>query len=297
MSIKISAVTDEISADPETAIELGTQWGISDFELRGFFTDRVPVFSSYQKRHLQDILQAYGARIIAVSPGIFKTPFPAKTAPRASLSWLEKAGYDQWMQTKRLVDHHLNELLPQSLDYANELGAQWVLIFGFDRSAAPAGEPPEEILEYLFKAAERAKAAGLKLLVENEAGFWADTGERTSWIIRTIDHPALGVNWDPGNAFYAGDVPYPDGFLAVRGFVQHVHFKDASWDEHGDPYYCEEGEIDWDGQVQHLIEAGYDGYISIETHMSPKIAAARAALIKLRHLLEPDKTNLQTFSY
>ena len=56
MGIKISVVTDEISADPETAIELGTQWGIHDFELRGYFTDRVPVFSSYQRKHLQDVL-------------------------------------------------------------------------------------------------------------------------------------------------------------------------------------------------------------------------------------------------
>jgi sugar phosphate isomerase/epimerase len=286
MSIRISAVTDEISADPETAIELGTQWGIRDFELRGYFTDRVPVFSSYQKKHLQDILQTFGARIIAIGPGLFKIPFPSKTASRASLSWLDKSEYDRWEQSQRLADYHLNELLPQSLDYANELGAQLVLIFGFDRSGAPAGEAPQELLEYLFKAAERARAANLKLLIENEAGFWADTGERTSRIIRSIDHPALGVNWDPGNAFYAGDVPYPNGFSALRGMVQHVHYKDAARNEQGMPYYCHEGKIDWDGQVRHLFKDGYDGYISIETHMTPKVAAAGVALKRLRALFE-----------
>lgn len=285
MSIKISAVTDEISADPETAIELGTQWGIHDFELRGYFTDRVPIFSSYQKKHLQDILQAYDARVIAIGPGLFKIPFPSKAAARASLSWLDKAEYDRWEQSQRLVDYHLNELLPQSLDYANELGAQGVLIFGFDRSGVPAGKAPEGVLEYLFKAAERAKTANLKLLIENEAGFWADTGERTSWIIRSINHPSLGVNWDPGNAFFAGDVPYPDGFSAVSGMVQHVHYKDAACNERGEPYYCNDGDIDWDGQVRHLLEDEYDGYISIETHVSPKVAAAEAALRRLRNLL------------
>ena len=286
MSIKISAVTDEISADPETAIELGTHWGIHDFELRGYFTDRVPIFSSYQKKHLQDILQAYDARIIAIGPGLFKIPFPTKTAARASLSWLDKAEYDRWEQSQRLVDYHLNELLPQSLDYANELGAQLVLVFGFDRSGVPAGKAPEGVLEYLFRAAERAKATNLRLLIENEAGFWADTGERTSWIVRSINHPSLGVNWDPGNAFFAGDVPYPDGFSAVRGMVQHVHYKDATCNERGGPYYCNKGDIDWEGQVRHLLEGEYDGYISIETHMSPKVAAAEAALRRLRNLLE-----------
>ena len=35
--VKLAIVTDEISADPETAIELGAEWGIHDFELRGVF--------------------------------------------------------------------------------------------------------------------------------------------------------------------------------------------------------------------------------------------------------------------
>jgi hypothetical protein len=33
--MKISIVTDEISSDVETAIELGLEWGVRDFELRG----------------------------------------------------------------------------------------------------------------------------------------------------------------------------------------------------------------------------------------------------------------------
>jgi hypothetical protein len=40
--MKICLLTDEISADPETAVELGVQWGVKDFELRGYFLDRVP---------------------------------------------------------------------------------------------------------------------------------------------------------------------------------------------------------------------------------------------------------------
>ncbi len=125
------------------------------------------------------------------------------------MSWLARAEYDRWAQSQKLLDYHLTELLPRSLDYANELGAQLVLVFGFDRSGIPEGEAPDELLEYLFKAAERAQTAGLKLAVENEAGFWADSGDRTARMISAINHPALGVNWDPGNAFFAGDISHP----------------------------------------------------------------------------------------
>ena len=290
--MKISIITDEISADPETAIELGVKWGVRDFELRGFFTDRVPRFSEYQKQRLRWMLDEYEARIVAIGPGIFKIPFPPKRAPRATLGWLDLALYQSWSEVQRTVGYHLNELLPEALDYANELGARLVIIFGFNRAGAPPGDPPEEVLNGLFLAAERAQAAGLQLAIENEAGFWADTGARAAEIVRRVNHPALGINWDPGNAFFAGDDPYPAGYLEVRELVRHVHFKDATRAKNGEPHYVAKGQINWAGQIKALAADGYRDFISIETHISPKVAAARAALERLQALIGDTGTNL-----
>lgn len=283
--MKISVITDEISADPETAIELGVEWGVREFELRGFYTDRVPRLSAYQKQRLRDILEMYQARIIALSPGVFKLAYPPKRPPWTTLGWMDRAGYESWAEAQRLVRSHLDELLPASLDYAGEMGVRTVVIFSFDRAGAPPGEPPEEVLNALRLAAERAGAAGIQLAIETEDGFWADTGAHTAQVVRAINHPALGVNWDPGNAFFAGDTPYPAGYEAVRGLVRHVHFKDALRDTAGRPHYVAEGQIDWAGQIKALAADGYDGYISIETHIRPKVAAARAALERLRRLI------------
>ena len=283
--MKISIITDEVSADPETAIELGAEWGIHDFELRGFFTDRAPRFSAYQKQRLRDALDEFQARIVAIGPGLFKFACPPPSAPRLPLGWMDRASYDNWAEAKRLADYHLNELLPASLDYANELGADIVVTFGFDRAGAPPGPPPEEALNCLRLAAERASAAGIRLAVENEDGFWADTGTRTAQMVQAINHPALGINWDPGNAFFAGDDPYPTGYQAVRGRVQHVHFKDAMRDENGALHYVANGVVDWAGQIPALVADEYDGFISIETHIRPKVDCARAALERLRSLI------------
>jgi len=198
---------------------------------------------------------------------------------------MDRAGYESWAEAQRLVRYHLDELLPASLDYASEMGVRTVVIFSFDRAGAPPSELPEEVLNALRLAAERAGAAGFQLAIETEDGFWADTGARTAQIVRAINHPALGVNWDPGNAFFAGDTPYPAGYEAVRGLVRHVHFKDALRDAAGRPHYVAEGQIDWAGQIKALAADGYDGYISIETHIRPKVAAARAALERLRRLI------------
>lgn len=284
--MKISIVTDEISADPETAIELGVEWGIKDFELRGYYTDRAPNLSAYQQEQLGEILAAHGARIIAISPGLFKIPYPLGRREQASLAWMDQGMFRRWRTLRDEVTYHCEELLPASIEFARGLGVSTILTFGFHRGEQPAGPAPDEVLEIFHRAAERAAAAGIQLVVEVEADFWADTGRRTAALVEAVGHPALGVNWDPGNAFMAGDMPYPDGYQAVRHLVRHVHFKDAAVDEQGRRHYVVHGQIDWAGQIKALAADGYSGYISVETHLRPKVKVAREELEILRRLIE-----------
>src|SRR5512136_802071 len=101
--MKISIVTDEISADAETAIELGTEWGIQDFELRGYGTRRVPLFSDFQKHRIRELLEAYGARVVAISPGLFKIPYPSRKRETISLQVLDSTLYQKWHDAHSLV--------------------------------------------------------------------------------------------------------------------------------------------------------------------------------------------------
>lgn len=283
--MKISIVTDEISADPETAIELGVEWGIHDFELRGFYTDRVPNLSAYQVERLEDILASHTARIIAISPGLFKIPYPLGRREEASLAWLDHGLFQRRRSLKDEVKYHHDELLPASLEFAKSLGVKLILTFGFHRGGRPPGPAPDEVLELLYSAAEQAAESGIQLAVEVEDEFWADTGQRTAAMMEAVNHSALGVNWDPGNAFMAGDTPYPDGYQAVKPWVRHVHFKDAEIDQHGQRRYALHGQIDWAGQIQALARDGYTGYISVETHLRPKVKIACEEVAMLRQLV------------
>lgn len=284
--MKISIVTDEISADPETAFELGVSWGVRDFELRGFGTDRVPLFSHFQKDRVKELLEEFGVRIIAISPGLFKIPYPTGQRQRFSFSTLDFGLYQQWRTARDLVRYHLEELLPLSIEYAQEIGVELISCFSFHRGGQSAGMPPDEVLEAFHQAADCVDRADQQLLIEVEADFWADTGARTTTMLKAIDHPALGVNWDPANAIAAGDTPYPDGYDVVRGYVRHVHFKDVTRDPDQGFRYALEGQIDWVGQISALAQNGYDGFISVETHMQPKVHSARFMTERLRRLME-----------
>jgi len=283
--MQISIVTDEISADPETAIELGVSWGVRNFELRGIGEQRVPFISNYSQARLHELLEAYGARVVAISPGLCKCPLAEKERQRFPLPVIDAGLYQRWRDSASLVQFHLQELLPAALEYACQMHVERLISFSFHRGGKPAGPAPDEALALLQAAAQQAAKENVQLCVEVEDEFWADTGARTAAMIQAVGQPNLGVNWDPGNACAAGDRPYPDGYQPVRPWVRHVHFKDVAQTAAGEYAYVVDGEIDWQGQIRALQADGYSGYISVEPHMQPRVASARAALQRLKNLL------------
>jgi sugar phosphate isomerase/epimerase len=284
--MKISIVTDEISSDLETAVELAADWGIHDLELRGYGSQRVPGYSNYQKQRVLELMDEYQVQIVAISPGLFKIPYPDRKRDQFPLEVIDAGMYGRWRDAHSLLDYHCRELFPASLEYANEIKATKVVIFSFARGSDSQVFAPDEVLECLQNAADQAQKAGIELVIEVEDHFWADTGVHTADLIQKINHPALGVNWDAGNAFAAGDIPFPDGYQAIRNYVKHVHFKDLICTTDGTFQYAVNGEIDWNGQIRALVEDDYQGFISVEPHMQPKVASSKAVYQRLKSLIE-----------
>jgi sugar phosphate isomerase/epimerase len=282
-------VTDELSGDPETAFELGLEWGVSHFELRGMFDARVPRLAPHLRRRLVRAVQGFGVTITALSPGLFKCPFPDDEPARSNLGWMDRGYFEVWDECRSTVDDHLRRLLPESIELAAELGARTLIAFGFGRGGKAAGPAPAGVVETLAQAAETAAGAGVELLVETEEGFWADTGARSAALIERVGNLSLGINWDPANALIEGDVPFPDGYAAVRRHVRNVHFKDARRYADGSWELLAEGDVDWRGQIAALHADSYPGVIAVEPHLAPSVASTRAALDRLNSLIKAAK--------
>ena len=230
-------------------------------------------------------MREFGVTVTAISPGLFKIPFPDAEPPRSNLGWMDAGFFRAWSDARALLDDHLDNLLPQSLDFAAEIGAPFVVAFSFHRSGAAAGAAPGGVVEALARAAEAARARGLTLLVETEEGHWANTGARTAELVHRTCAANLAVNWDPANALIEGDVPYPNGYDAVRSLVRNVHFKDVICHPDGRWEIAADGQVDWAGQISALLRDGYSGPIAIEPHLAPSVASTRAALARLRGLI------------
>jgi sugar phosphate isomerase/epimerase len=128
------------------------------------------------------------------------------------------------------------------------------------------------IAEKLHEPLRVAEDHGVKILLEPH-GPITGTIDGTSAILERADSPALGLNFDSGNSWLAGTDPVE----YVRTFgekIEHVHWKDLGpeWEaKRGTIFGCGmstipvgSGVIDIDGAFKALVDAGFDGYSTLE---------------------------------
>ena len=261
--LELGLVSDEISPDFNEAARYGSEWGISIFELRVLKTGRIPAVEQSELREVQAVAKGGGLRITALSPGIFKFPLS---------------------QTTKL-EEELSTTLPKTLALAREFGASLIIAFGFQREQ---NEKPELFLravDFMSRAAERAGKEGIRIIIENEPGFWCDSGANTAKLIQMVNSPFLRANWDPCNGYGTSERPFPEGYESVKQYIANVHVKDT---KEGSLIRCVpvgEGALDWRGQLAALVRDQLVRHVTIETHCLPLVEKSKQNVETLKSYL------------
>lgn len=158
-------------------------------------------------------------------------------------------------------------LSARAFEIAEMTGAKIIRVFSYWRTTAPE-QCVDRIVAALQDLADRARARGLIIGLENEHACNVGTGAEAGRVLAALDHPALQSIWDPANASILGETPFPDGYAKLPASrIVHVHAKDCVVKGHK-PTWGPLGEmgIDWRGQLAALNRDGYRGAISLETH-------------------------------
>lgn len=292
--MKISLVTDELSSDLETAFEIGTGWGIKNFELRGIGTERIGSHSEYTESHIKKMINMFDVHISAVSPGIFKINHHKKIFEGWTvLKWQDVYEFEQQEILRKTIENQVTEVIPRTIDFCKEVGCNNIIIFSFNKPGElPMGSPlPNYLYSYFEQVSSIANDNDINFYIENEHICYGDQVENVIDILKRLNNPHIAANWDPGNAYFAYENPYPDAYEKLKPFIKHVHMKDAITKENGEMEYVTSGEIDWEGQLTALKESEYNGYLSIETHCRPKISSAKKTLDRIIHIFGSDVLN------
>ncbi len=260
-NIPLAFITDEYCQDFERALRAANQWGYSLVEVRTAWDRNIVDLGDDQVQTLRRLAEAAGVGIVSIASPVFKCTHPEGGSIDHRFEQDAFHAAHQFSDQPRILD--------RSLAVACELGARIVRVFSFWRTMEPQ-RLFGHIVESLAGAVDRAARRGITIGLENEHACNIATAAEAAPVLRTVDNPSLGLVWDPGNSYMAGETPFPDGYtLLPKERILHVHAKDGVRNDAGDRVLwgpLGEGRVGWQAQIEALARDGYRGAISIETH-------------------------------
>ncbi len=183
------------------------------------------------------------------------------------------------------------EYLKQAVRFAAECGAR---VINTDEGPKPDWTTAEEdhvLMRYVLReAAAAAEPRGIRIGLEPHQQY-SKTPAGLDRIYRLVDSPAIGINFDTGNSYLAGEDPVA-WLQHVRDRLVHLHAKDISVEKSqaergkvtGTPVGCAcgEGVIDWARVIEVCQGAPRDIVLSVECGT---VAQAESSLKHLKKLL------------
>jgi sugar phosphate isomerase/epimerase len=255
----LGVITDEVTQDLEKALVWAKGFGLQWVELRFVWGKYVTAFTPDDVSRAKDLLDKYGMKVSVIDSAYFKTLLPGT-----------ESVFDTGKSDPLQSDFGAQKgILEKAIARAKDFGTERIRIFAFLRVTDPV-TVFDRVAKELAETAAVAHRDGIRLLLENEFTCNVATGAETEAMLGVVKSPALGVNWDPGNAYEAGETPFPNGYGALdKKRIWHMHLKDAAPGEKGGGPKWEPvggGNIDYLGQFRALLRDGYTGTMSLETH-------------------------------
>ncbi|MFN3323217.1 MAG: sugar phosphate isomerase/epimerase family protein [Bryobacteraceae bacterium] len=257
--LPIAAITDEFSPDLAAALETMASIGMTGVELRVVFGKNVMDLTEDELCRARDLVHAKNMQVISIASPLLKCVLP--NAPEV----------DGRFQHDIFASKHTYEDQPRLTEHAFRLarffGARIIRVFSYWRTVEP-DRCFDAVVSALSDLAAKAAAEDLIIGLENEHACNIGTAAESAKVLKAVQHPNLKLVWDPANALVGGENPFPHGYgLLPVDRIVHVHAKDCQMDGHK-PIWGPLGtrHVDWKGQIAALLNDGYRGYISLETH-------------------------------
>ncbi|GCE31810.1 xylose isomerase [Dictyobacter alpinus] len=245
--IRLSAFADEISPDLNEQIAVLKSENIHAIDLRAVDHINVLDLSDQQVQNIKRTLTEAGIAVAAIGSPIGKVPIDSS-----------------------FEDHLVR--FDRSVAVAKALDTRYIRIFSFypPAQAGTGDSDPatyrDQVISNLQEMTRRARAAGVRLIHENEKAIYGDTIARNVDLLKTINDEYFRSVFDPANYLQCDQTPYPDAYEATLPWLEYVHVKDVRAD--GSMAVAGEGESDWPAILQRLRSDGYNGYIALEPHLA-----------------------------
>lgn len=246
--IRLSAFADEIAPELNEQVAALEDEHIHYLDLRGVWGTNVLDLTDEQIARIKRELDAHQMGVAEIGSPVGKVPID--TPFHETLHRFERA-----------------------IKVAQALGTPFIRIFSFYQPSSTSGggrvDPAtyrDQVIDRLRELTERARAASITLLHENERDIYGDTIARCVDVLESIHDAHLQAVLDPANFIQCGETPFPDAYDALRPGIRYVHVKDALPD--GKVVAAGEGAGRWPDLLRRLRADGYDGFLGLEPHLA-----------------------------
>lgn len=194
-------------------------------------------------------------------------------------SWIEPDPHYRQVR----IDH-----TKRALTLAKELGAPCITTE--PGGPVPQGESWNKMLklfvEQLKPVAEHAEKEDVLLLIEPEPDLLVETAGQFEELMKHIDSPAVGLNFDIGHFYCVGDDPAAT-VPRLAKYVRHFHLEDIAATRVHHHLVPGEGAIDFAATLRAIRDINYDGWVTIELYpyVDDPDPAARTALARVKEII------------
>ena len=251
------------SRTPAEAMELFSRTGISGIELimQDGYRSAVPIMVT--KPVLREIRQRaadLGMELAFLTPYITALNSLDETTRRAQV-----------------------DLLKRAIEVAVELGAPGLRVYGGKEVPEADWQPHfRRLVDGLRLGGEMARAAGVKLAMENHQTTMTVSARRIMEVVRAVGLTTVGVPYDQANLSHMHQEEFAEALEVQQGHIVHVHVKDfvkkpgrerstsdtvAFMPAEGRAIVTRvvgEGIVPWEQILPALRATGYDGWLSLE---------------------------------
>ena len=211
-------------------------------------------------KRTRDALQTVGLKVISIASPVLKCVLPNAPEVDGRFQHDVFASKHTFEDQPRLIEH--------AIKVAQFFGAPIVRVFSYWRTVQPE-RCEQAIVKALSELAALGEKENIIIGLENEHACNVATGAETARILQLVAHRKLMVVWDPANALCAGEFPFPHGYAFLpKDRIAHVHAKDCHIGDDDKPVWGPLGtrHVLWKEQIRALLDDGYRGWISLETH-------------------------------
>ena len=232
----LSGFADEIDPSMDVQIRALKKLGIRYVELRGVDGRNITSLTEEETVRLKEKLDAASRGVSAIGSPLGKISI-----------------YDDFAPHLALFDHVVRQ--------AQILGTRYIRLFSF----YDAFDEREEVLRRLGLFLDHTPK-GIVLLHENEKAIYGNTAEHCLDLMHYFEGAPFRATFDPANLIQEhGEVL--EGFDMLAPYIDYIHVKDALMKD-GSVVPSGQGDADWPSLLDRLRRMDFQGFTSIEPHLT-----------------------------